>query len=538
MSHASKIIIFECNEIPHRVIDRYISANPLSHVAQVFGRSKQFETVCEDQIELDPWISWPTLYRGVIDEQHRIFHLGQSLEQANKDFPPVWDLLANKGVSVGIMGSLHTSTPPASLDGYTFYVPDVFSNSNFAHPLNLRRFQAFNLAMTRKSARNVDTSITWKEAVRFFLGYIFQGLSLSTVKSTLSELFGEMRASHLKCRRRAVQALITLDVFLMELRKSMPCFATVHSNHVAAAMHRFWAATFPKDAADNRMSEDWHQKYKGEIDYAMSVFDTMVGRLSAFVDRHPEYRLLIASSLGQGAINTDLAKGFYTITDLDLFMTKLGIAKQHWIQRFTMVPCVSVVVADNQADEFEARLATVSVNGHAIVKDVREVAPISFSRSGSSFQLFFYFEHYKGPMQLQLADKTYQFAELGLSFYAHQDDVACSARHTPFGVLTVYDPKHPAAEQHCFRISTLDIAPTLLKFFGVTPPNYMKVADLAILDTTAIGPNTELQVEGGGVEVPVTRKPLLRPTGTERFSLAADVNWPSAQSRTSPRLAT
>jgi len=505
MTEIPKIVLFECNELPFQVVDHFINGNPGSHVARILGRSKQFETVCEDQVELDPWISWPTLHRGVIDEQHHIFHLGQSLEHANRAFPPLWQLLAERGISVGIMGSLHTSTPPASLDNYRFYVPDFFSASPFAHPARLQRFQAFNLAMTRKSARNVDTGLAWKEALRFVATYPFNGLSLATVKGTLSEIAGELRARHLKCRRRAVQPMITLDVFLREMRRSLPRFATLHTNHVAAAMHRFWAATFPDDVPDNAMPGEWHGKYRHEIDYAMRVFDMMLGRLAAFVEQHPGYRLLVAGSLGQAGIRTDETKGFYTITDLERFMRMLGVARHQWTQRFAMVPCLSVVVDAGAADAFEARLAGIAADGHRMAKTVREQAPLSYSREANSFQLYVYFERYKGSMQAEVQGNQCGFVELGLGFHEHQDDVACSARHTPRGMLAVYDPRRPAADRTRSCISTLDIAPALLSCFGVTPPAYMNPADPAILDTTAVGTAVELRVTGGGVEMPVTR---------------------------------
>jgi hypothetical protein len=96
-----KLILLEMNEVPFRVLDDFAARHPGSAVAQVMAKSAQFNTVCEDQLELDPWISWPTLHRGVIDEQHGIRHLGQSLERADARYPPIWELLARGGRSAG-----------------------------------------------------------------------------------------------------------------------------------------------------------------------------------------------------------------------------------------------------------------------------------------------------------------------------------------------------------------------------------------------------------------------------------------------------
>lgn len=500
-----KILLLEANEIPFTIIDRYVAEKPRSHLARLLPACKQHRTICEDQVELDPWISWPTLHRGVIDEQHQIFHLGQSLEEANRRYPPIWELLATQGVNVGVMGSLHSSAPPADVSRYAFYVPDFFAESTFAHPPILSAFQAFNLVMTRRSARNVDGGMALREALQFLLRYPLQGLSLSTVSLILQALFAELNQPHLKCRRRSLQPLITLDVFLHCMEKALPSFATLHANHVAAAMHRYWTAAYPQDIADNPMPEEWQKKYGQEIAYSMDAFDLMVGRLSAFVTKHSDYKLLIASSLGQAPVRAHPTKGFVTITDVAAFMERLGVARSEWTQRFAMVPCVSVLVEPGKADDFERKLRQISVAEHSMQATKRELPPLSYDRTDNSFQLYFYFERYEGTWQARLGNVTCSFQELGLGFHEHQDEIACAARHTPDGILLVYDPIQPAVDATRSCISTLTIAPALLDAFGIVPPSYMHASDPAILDTATSGTRAGMQVLGGGIEKPVKR---------------------------------
>lgn len=517
-----KIILFEVNELPYRVVDDYVRKRPTSHLAELLRRGKQFETVCEDQIELDPWISWPTLHRGVIDEQHEILHLGQSIEEANRRYPPVWELLARAGVRVGIMGSLHTSTPPADLSNYAFYVPDFFADSRFAHPKQLEAFQAFNLAMTRRSARNVDAGVPLEEAGRFLLSYVRRGLSLSTVRRALAALVAERRRPELKCRRRAIQPLITLDLFLHLMRTGQPSFATLHTNHVAAAMHRYWAAGYPTDLPTNPMPADWRKKYEGEIDYSMDVLDVMLGRLKAFIHEHSEYKLLIASSLGQAAVQATQTDGFVTIMDLPKFMNALGVDSSQWKQRFAMVPCTSMLVDSSCSDHFEQQLLRLSVDGRQMVASKNEIAPLSFQRHGDSFHIFSYFQSYRGSWTARLGDRELGFEQLGLGFHAHQDQVACSARHTPNGILLVYDPKRPSVDHGRALISTLDIAPALIDAFAEVPPEYMHVPDAAVLDPSVVGTRIRVLARGGGVEKPVIRDaPSQARTNGEAVSVAS-----------------
>ncbi|AGB21354.1 hypothetical protein Mycsm_00927 [Mycobacterium sp. JS623] len=506
MASKHKMILFEVNEIPFRILDDYVAERPRSHLAELLATSKQLSTVCEDQVELDPWISWPTLHRGVIDEEHQILHLGQSLDVAEQHYPPIWRLLSSQGVKVGVMGSLHSSSVPDDVDDYAFYVPDFFAHESFAHPPDLVAFQQFNLLMTRKSARNVDTALPLRSAGKFLRYYTTHGLSRTSVQATLKELLAESFHRHLRCRRRSIQPLISLDVFLHLMHRTRPDFATLYTNHVAAAMHRYWAAAYPDDPGGTVMPDDWRRLYKHEITYAMDCLDLMLGRLVKFAKRN-DYMLLVCGSMGQAAHKSEATSGFVTIVDLEQFMTRMGLSRSHWTERYTMAPCVSVTVDPRMADAFEERLRSISCDGKNMVSANREVPPLSYDRSSETFHLFVYFERYVGQRAAEFAGAPVPFEWLGWGFHEHQDNIDCSARHTPHGLLLVYNPGVRKAEgNHRAPISTLDIAPTLLDYFGLPVPSYMHPPDPKILDPAAIGTDVAVTALGGGVEEPVKRE--------------------------------
>jgi hypothetical protein len=470
------------------------------------GASKQLATVCEDQVELDPWISWPTLHRGVIDEEHRILHLGQSLDFADHRYPPVWRLLTSQGIKVGVMGSLHSSHVPDDVERYAFYVPDFFANESFAHPPDAVAFQRFNLSMTRRSARNVETGLPLRSAVDFLKYYTTHGVSRTSVTATFKELSTETFHHHLRCRRRSIQPLLSLDVLLHLMRRTWPDFATLYTDHVAAAVHRYWAAAYPDDPGGTVMSDEWRRLYKDEIQYAMDCLDLMFGRLMKFAQKNV-YMLLVYSSMGQGAHKSEATSRFVTIVDLDKFMTRMGLSRSEWTERHAMVPCVSVAVDSAWADEFEEQLRSISHDGRAMALEKREVPPLSYDRVGETFHLYVYFERYAGQLKAEFAGAPVSFDWLGWGFHEHQDNIDCSARHTPHGLMLVYDPVVPTAKgNYRSAISTLDIAPALLDYFGVPVPNYMNSPDRRILDPAALGTAVVVRAEGGGVEEPVKQE--------------------------------
>ncbi len=469
------IILFETNEVPWRVAEDYAARFPKSALAALIAKSRNFETVCPDEIELDPWISWPTLHRGVNDRAHGIRHLGQSLDYANKEYPPVWSLLQQAGKSVGVFGSLHSSSVPDDANDYAFYVPDFFATEAFTHPASLRPFQEFNLAMTRKSARNVDMGIPLKEGAAFGVAALRNGLTPQTIGLIVQQLITERVIPGRKIRRRNIQGVLGLDFFLGLLNRTKPAFATFYTNHVAAAMHRYWAAHFTGDwGAENPMGSEWVSKYKDELTHSMDVLDLMLKRLMRFCERQG-YELIVTSSLGQAEVRAGQTRGFTTVTDVAKFMDFAGFSRADWQASHAMVPCISLHIRPERAQEIVERLSNLEVMGVKAVFSEREISPLSFNiRDGKSLHLYFIFDNQEPEGEVRLGNRVAPIKEAGFGFFVHEDNVACSAHHIPEGMMLVYDPGRTAPDaQERRKVSTLDIAPALLKNFGVTPPPYM-----------------------------------------------------------------
>src|SRR5579884_4144286 len=117
-----KIILFELNEVPFRIVEEYSRWHPESTLARRRDQFFQYETYTEDVSALSPWKTWPSLHRGVPDHRHLIQDFGQDLHDADQEFPPLWKLLAQNGVRTGVCGSLHTYPMPDDLEGYAFFL--------------------------------------------------------------------------------------------------------------------------------------------------------------------------------------------------------------------------------------------------------------------------------------------------------------------------------------------------------------------------------------------------------------------------------
>jgi hypothetical protein len=471
-----KLILLELNEVPYRVIDTYCRQRPRATLAKMLSVSKQYETVTEDRLVLDPWVSWPTLHRGVNDEEHNILHLGQVISETDEKFPPVWQLLKNQGLRVGVFGSLHSSSRPTDVREYSFYLPDYFDEVAFAHPAALTAFQELNLSMSRQSARNVTRKIPTSSALKFIAQAPMIGLKLSTLMDSVSHLVRETFDSSLRIRRRAYQPLVTMDLFLHQLNKTKPDFATFYTNHVAAAMHRYWGAAFPADYGDDRLDQAWIQKYGAEISFAMDKCDVMLAHLAKFIDENPEYTLMVASSMGQAAIPAVKTYRFLTIVDISKFMASLGVPGSGWELRPAMAPCWCVVVREEYRDVFVSNIATLVIHDETMKRDRRPIGHMSYDeRDRGFFQLWIQFDSYAGPDTASVARQSVDLADLGLGFMAHEDGVNCTAQHVPEGSLWLYGKDVSGGGiSRRDAISTLDVAPSILSFFGREKPRYMR----------------------------------------------------------------
>ena len=70
-----QIVFFELNEVPYVIFKRYASKN--KSFANLLAKFSQYKTFSHDEVHLSPWITWPTVHKGVTFKKHKIENLGQ-----------------------------------------------------------------------------------------------------------------------------------------------------------------------------------------------------------------------------------------------------------------------------------------------------------------------------------------------------------------------------------------------------------------------------------------------------------------------------
>lgn len=438
---------------------------------------RRWETKTPDQGHLSPWITWPTLHRGVPGALHGVVALGQDVTEVDSKYPPVWTMLNAAGRSVGVFGSLHSYPPPSDVGSYAFYVPDTFAAGPEAHPQELSAFQHFNLQMVDRSGRNVSKAVPVKEALSFLVRAVPAGLRPATLAKVFQQVASERIWKDRSTRRRTIQSLLAFDLFKAQLTSKHPDAAFFFTNHVASAMHRYWPATFTGDYSVTRWEDSWVRRFSGEVDYAMREADQMLGELMEFADNHQDYLVLVSGSMGQAAVD-DPSRKISTevlIRDINTFLGQLGI-ERGWERRRTMEPTYTLVFEDShKADRFVEVLARVKIAGKPVATQRLDSLGVEFVLGQSNLS--------DSDLTITVGNQSVSPDEIGIANVPIEDEVGAAAYHVPEGMLLAYDPRRelsPGAASD--PVSTTRIAPTLMALQGFEPPAHM---DSPLMDLLA-----------------------------------------------------
>jgi hypothetical protein len=464
-----RIVCFELNEVPFRIFDHFAKIFPNSSLGRIRNLAQAYETYTEDTGHLSPWITWPSLHRGVFNEDHEISDFGMDNSKVDKEFPSIWSILSKQGIKTGVFGSLHSYPLPKNLSDYSFFVPDTFAAGPECFPKKFEAFQDFNLKMAGLNGRNVTSGIALKEASRFLMAAPGLGLRARTIGKLVSQVAIERFNRDRVVRRRTSQVQIAFDFYLQALKREKPSISFFFTNHVASSLHRYWPAVFPEDYQVLNYDAEWLKNWSGEIPFAMYEVEHQLSQLMQFVEQTTDYVLMVGTSMGQAAVEgREKVNSQIVINNISRLMAEMGLSPAEWQKRPAMSPQYIVQIGDEKRDNFVQAIGAITVNGRSI--DVEQlgggVVRLELSIVNAKTLEVTRNGHPVDP-------RTFGFQNLQL-----QDAAGANAYHIPNGMLLIYDPSNPtlgpigAREQ----ISTLEIAPSILKNFGVPRPKYMRSA--------------------------------------------------------------
>ena len=448
-----QIIVLEVNEIPKRLLDWWAQRSPSSATARLLATGSMTETILDDELPRDlyPSQSWASIGMGVPYSEHGVFWYG---DPKPSEYPFYWQAAAAAGKSVGLLGVLHTS-PRAELaagPNYCFVVPDLFGDDTTTFPEKLQPIQALNVRMTRQSARvaNIRPAFTDLGAA---VAFARNGVKASTWAEVTKVAAQVARGAWNKERLRVAQSLLAIDVFERQVIEHDPDLAVVFANHVAAFMHRYWAATFPEDWPEGSgYSDEWVERNQGELPYAMQAFDRILDQLTALAESTGR-ELLVVSSMGQKADTTvETDRGFQAvIRKPDQFLAAAGLASGHEV-RSAMVPQLTVV-ATSESDADHTKTTIEAFLGEGL-------DDLMIAREGADHVMTFTYKPAARNNEVFAGGQWVDPTSIGMSVEAVVDHR--SGRHCTRGVLLSNRLENWPSEIDAFAF-----APLVLQHLGV-----------------------------------------------------------------------
>lgn len=463
------VLMYELNEVPWEVIDFYSLRNPGSCLADIVKISKCYTTCTVDVGELHPWVTWPTLHRGVDNTVHKIEFLNQDLSEASA-YPPIWETASKAGLRVGVFGSLQSYPVPQDTE-YAFYVPDTFAPAPDAFPACYVPLQELNLHQTAADGGIISDIKPSLRTVANALRLFQVGLSLKTVFRITRQLALERVDAAYKTRRSVLQAPIQFDAFKHALRKTRPDLCTFFTNHVAGMMHRYWRHTFPEHFGDGPGIKTDPVR-SSNIEFAMRIADEQIAYLKEYADSVGA-SLLIVSSMGQEAIHRrggDQAR----ILDFAKFVNAIGFTRpfrshlaMHPDFNFEFETIEDVqhfadllgqfTYADGRALAYKINVSGCTLNfGLAQPPDRRDQNLIVSTTAGG-------------------ASRTISFDKAGMVRF--ERDVG-TAYHQPRGIAIWYE-RDGVPDQSRAEIDTRQIRPLVLRALGISDRLVPLEAELA-----------------------------------------------------------
>ncbi|MFN7662879.1 MAG: hypothetical protein ACK5PQ_04070 [Alphaproteobacteria bacterium] len=478
-----KVIFYELNEVPWQVIDYFMEETPNSTFAEILRHAHQYTTETHDSGELHPWSTWPTVHRGVYNDTHNIRFLNQDIKNT---YPPIWELLTKSKKSVGLFGSLQSWPVPKQKKQYKFYIPDTFAPSPETYPESLEAFQRVNLLQTKKDGGQTPAriKISW-DSIKDFLSFFDQGFSIKTALMLAGHLINEQLNPLYKNLRPVMQAPVTFDFYYHLLQETHPDFSSYFTNHVAGMMHRYWKYTFPEEFNYEGTTDEDQFKSRNII-RALKIADQQLKKLKQFADAQG-YTLMIASSMGQEAVERGEYKGELRITDFDHFYKGIGY-EGPVKNNLAMQPDFAFSFKTKQdCEHFSQLIKAITTPDNEPLFTLKQAGnTLNCNLKGTTLTLEKQFI-YKDALPLGLD-------QLGISLIERDPG---TGYHQPKGVWIVYK-KGLTPVSYREKIESIQIAPTLLDLWDIKIPSYMKKPlslKEAILQTSSPQAEPELDFE-------------------------------------------
>ena len=231
------LAIFEINECDFKYFLKGATKYQFPLIKNYFKKKNKITTFTidkEEGLNLDPWVQWVTVHTGIRSSRHKIYRLGQKLNNRTKQ---IWDIVSLKGFSTTLWGLFNSNLRKKK--NIDLFFPDPWSFTQKVYPqefndyLYLPKYYATNypniklskiIYFSYKFLKKVIFSKSFFYILKNFFSFI-KIFSLAGLKSFNLYFFLD---------------LISLEILCKNIEKKKSDFLIVALNSFAHYQHNFW----------------------------------------------------------------------------------------------------------------------------------------------------------------------------------------------------------------------------------------------------------------------------------------------------------
>lgn len=459
MTHDRTVVLLEFNELTPSLLDRFMQLGHLPNFKRFYDEADVYTTDAEEEGEgLNPWIQWVTAHSGLSYDEHGVYHLNEG-HKLNKQC--IWDIVSENDLRVWVCGSMNVRHD-VPLNGYV--MPDPWAMNVEPYPKSLEPYYKFVQTQVQEHT-NERVPLTKGDYLRFIKFMVQHGLSPSTTSAVVRQLAKERMGGH-KWKRAMIMDKLQWDVFRSVYKTLKPHFCTFFSNSTAHMQHCYWRNMEPEHF-EVKPSEEEQAEYGAAVLFSYKELDKLVKKFLDLVEN--DVTLVFCTALSQQPclVYEDIGgKRCYRPKDFDKLVAFAGITGPH-----RCLPVMSEqfhIYFDKveDADAAESKLRGMEVNGRPLMLVEREPENAIFAGVN------IYDEVPKDAVLTTEGGRPSRFFDL---FY--QADLLKSGMHHPDGALWIRTPRRQH-RVHEKKVPLRTIAPTIVKMFGIAPPDYMSAEPL------------------------------------------------------------
>ena len=235
MTH-KKLLAIHLNEFNYNYLKYGARKYKLNNIIKLLT-FKKIDTFTKDKIQnknLDPWVQSVSINTGILSKKHKIFKLGQKLDN-NIYF--IWDILIKKKIDCFIWGSINSNFRKNKY--IKLFFPDPWNYTSNVVPNDLKQLHI----LPKYYAKNyIETDIHKIFKYSFlFLKIFIKNKGIKFILKNFSLIFHSLFTRGLKNYILFfLFDLISLDIFKQKINSKNSSFSYIFLNSLAHFQHNNW----------------------------------------------------------------------------------------------------------------------------------------------------------------------------------------------------------------------------------------------------------------------------------------------------------